>query len=439
MRLQQTARKGGGIPLWVTEFSGTYGLFLVRDIRRADDFSFESLGVLVVQVDTQALIPYAFHFLTDSQTEALLSDGSYTLYASSGLNTEDIAHLQGMTPRRYHIHNLSGGPFFVVQKELTPYGWTLTALLPFQSIQRTLLRSRLLYCFTIVAALLASLLIANHIARSITGHFQKLIDKMHFFAQHHTIPDGSDYSSRTDEVAVLHQQFDQMAQQTNTLIEQNYVSGLLRQEAQLKALQMQINPHFLYNTLESLNWRAKAIGSVQISQMAEALGNVLRVSLSRSQEDLTLGKELELVGSYMTIQQLRFEDRLQYTADVDAPLLAARLPRLTLQPLVENAIRYALEENPDDCQIEIRAECPENTLFIYVRNTGSLFEEHFMEHFQNRTLKTHGFGVGLQNINDRLRLTFGETYGLSFYNEEEYAVVQISVPFQRMERGELPC
>ena len=62
-----------------------------------------------------------------------------------------------------------------------------------------------------------------------------------------------------------------------------------------------------------------------------------------------------------------------------------------------------------------------------------------MEHFQNRTLKTHGFGVGLQNINDRLRLTFGETYGLSFYNEEEYAVVQISVPFQRMERGELPC
>ena len=123
-----------------------------------------------------------------------------------------------------------------------------------------------------------------------------------------------DYKMRHDEIGELHQRFDQMANQVRDLIEKNYVSEILNKEAELKSLENQINPHFLYNTLESINWRAKAVGADEISIMVESLGALLRNTLSRKDHMIsTIKTEIDIVKDYMSIIQFRFEEMLQYS------------------------------------------------------------------------------------------------------------------------------
>ena len=167
--------------------------------------------------------------------------------------------------------------------------------------------------------------------------------------------------------------------------------------------------------------------------MVEALGNLLRKTLSRQSERNTLREEMEVVRYFMTIMDLRFEDRLQYTISADPELLNAELPALTIQPLVENAANYALEEMTELCYIDIKAtktaDRPHD-FTILVRNTGTRFEEHLLEKLKTAQVKPRGLGIGLLNIEKRLRLTFGEDFQLDFYNEDGFAVARIILPYR---------
>ena len=216
------------------------------------------------------------------------------------------------------------------------------------------------------------------------------------------------------------------------LIQTNYLNEILIKEAQFKALENQMNPHFLYNTLESINWRAKILGAKDISAMAEALGSLLRITLDHRSKQVPLKKELELIQYYITIQKYRFEDRLNFQTDIPQNLLSCYVLKLTLQPLVENAIRYGLEENTEGCLISISAEaCPEkDQLIIYVKNDGSAFEDDLLSKLENRQIEPHGFGIGLLNIQKRMQITYGEAYGLTLYNEEELAVAKLVYPLK---------
>ena len=112
-----------------------------------------------------------------------------------------------------------------------------------------------------------------------------------------------------------------MVEKIQTLIQENYVNEILKKEAQLKAMESQMDPHFLYNTLESINWRAKMIKSEEISQITTALGSLLRFSLGKNSEDFTLDQEMQIVNNYITIQKIRYQRRLDFSADVPSDLL----------------------------------------------------------------------------------------------------------------------
>lgn len=140
---------------------------------------------------------------------------------------------------------------------------------------------------------------------SVTADFASLVDKMKQFGQDEsTLPVSEEaYANRVDEAGILHRQFDQMTVEIQSLIQQNYVNEILTKDARLKALESQINPHFLYNALESVNWRAKAIGATDISEMVQALGDLLRATLSNKNEYFTVRHELHIVNDYITIQK----------------------------------------------------------------------------------------------------------------------------------------
>ncbi|MCD7906951.1 MAG: sensor histidine kinase, partial [Clostridium sp.] len=146
-----------------------------------------------------------------------------------------------------------------------------------------------------------------------------------------------------------------------------------------------------------------------------------------------LEQELELIRAYMTIQKIRFEERLDYTIMVSPSYNKVPIPKLTIQPLVENAIQYGLEQTTEECVILITAELTGTLFSLYVKNNGSQFEDHLLERLQTAEILPNGLGIGLLNIDKRLKLTFGPEYGLSLYNEGELAVARISIPFQESE------
>ena len=220
-----------------------------------------------------------------------------------------------------------------------------------------------------------------------------------------------------------------MAKEIETLINNDYKLKIEMKNMQLKSLEAQINPHFLYNTLESINWRAKAAGNVEISQMAESLGTLLRSTLSNKESLVPLKEELALVQCYLTIQKIRYEERLIYSFHIDDSLLSLPIPPLSIQPLAENAIKYGLEEMLDECHVYISAKrTPENQLLIEVKNNGSVFEDNLLEKLQASEREAQGLGIGLININQRIRLLFGQEYGVFLSNENDFAIAAMLIP-----------
>ena len=146
-----------------------------------------------------------------------------------------------------------------------------------------------------------------------------------------------------------------------------------------------------------------------------------------------------MLENYITIQKLRYQKRLQYCLDIPEELLDCEIPKLTIQPLLENAVRYGLEEISETCFISVCAQNQGETITIEVKNNGSYFEEGLLDKLLSQEILPHGLGIGIINIHKRLQLTYGSQYGLRFYNMEddltgeEYAIAQVIMPKRKIE------
>lgn len=222
---------------------------------------------------------------------------------------------------------------------------------------------------------------------------------------------------RNDEIGVLQRDFTIMIQKIDTLIKDDYTKQILIKDAQLKALQAQINPHFLYNTLDSINWMAKLNQQRDISVMVESLGNLLRSAISGKEPIITLKEEVQLLKDYLTIQKMRFGDRLQFQLEIDQQWLSLKIPKLILQPIVENSINYGLENTLGICRITVKAVPDSDCLNITVIDNGPGIPDELLKKLAQGEVKPKGSGIGLQNIDHRIKLIFGEEFGLSVTSE----------------------
>lgn len=442
--LLSKARQAQGATVWAADYAEEYGLFLVKSIRRTEYLKLDEIGVLIVNVDLDDLVTEAAGsgFL---QTEAayLLFNQGIPIYSSSALMDEGELYDIKRFSSHYGLTVQSQDNYFYVKSYIPGVGWDYICIIPYDNIMSSL-RTGQFFCFLVLlVSVAAALALSSGLIRSITRHFDVLLQKFHNFGDgnQEPLPIDYDYKNRTDELGVLHVQFDHMVDEVNQLIKTNYLNEILIKEAQFKALENQMNPHFLYNTLESINWRAKIMGAKDISSMAESLGMLLRFTLDQSSKEVSLKQEVESVRCYMTIQKYRYEDRLEHQIRVPDKLMDCLVLKLSLQPLVENAIRYGLEENTDCCLIEILAEADyENRkLNVFIKNNGSSFEENLLENLESHKVEPHGFGIGLLNIRNRMRLTFGESYGLELYNENDLAVVRLVFPLIDKMKGAAIC
>ena len=265
---------------------------------------------------------------------------------------------------------------------------------------------------TLVFAFIAALFFTASIVKPV-GKLRKLMKKA----------EGGDLSVHfeskyNDEIGQLGRSFNNMIGEIGKLINMVYVEQKNKREAELKILQAQIKPHFLYNTLDTIQWMAQDHNANDIVEIVGALTNLFRIGISKGKEMLKLSEELDHVRSYMIIQKARYEDKLEYEIRCEEEISNCSVLKLILQPLVENAIYHGVKEKRGAGKIVINAKRECDKLLITITDNGAGIAPDKMLEIQDmlKGMKSEkdNVGYGVFNVNERLRLSFGNEYGLNF-------------------------
>lgn len=225
---------------------------------------------------------------------------------------------------------------------------------------------------------------------------------------------------REDEIGFLGKSFNRMIEKTKYLINQVYLKQYLLKEAEFKALKSQSNPHFIYNTLETINCMAKLKDYEGITKTVTALGKFLRYSLSKSNDVVTVKEDLEQVKNYLTIQKMRYGDKIEINFEIDEMLYDKRILKFLLQPLVENAIIHGLEPKIGKGFINIKGYIKDDLIIFDIEDNGVGFGQS----------QKSGFGLGMENVDRLVKIHYGEKFGLSIPEKSGITCVRLTLPME---------
>ena len=286
--------------------------------------------------------------------------------------------------------------------------------------------------FSLLGILFALLLlfpILSIITRMLTAPLAKLDRSMQRFS-------SGDFSAsvdydRNDEIGRLCQTFNKMVQDNKALIERTYVLQLKEQEAELNLLQAQINPHFLYNLIQTIQWKALRHGEKEIAVLANSMGQIFRISLNRGENIIPLFKEEELINYYLDLQKMRLETRLTYFLDFSDDARKCVIPKLIIQPLVENAVVHGVEQSEQPVHIQVRCWMETSDhLIISVSDNGPGISQEVLCLLPDRLPKPEGKSSGsrfaLKNIYDRLKLMYGDRFSMDIQSEA-YSLTSVTL------------
>jgi two-component system, sensor histidine kinase YesM len=237
------------------------------------------------------------------------------------------------------------------------------------------------------------------------------------------------------EVVHLSKTFNMMIAKVKALMNQIVYEQEAKRKSELNALQAQINPHFLYNTLDSIVWMAENGKSSDVIVMVTALARLFRISISRGRNIITVEEELEHAKNYLIIQKIRYKNKFQYTIEADEEVLKYKTLKLILQPMIENAIYHGIEYMVDEGEIKISADIIDNKLMYEIKDNGLGMKKETMDKLLSYESKTKGgSGVGVKNVHERIQLSFGKEYGVEIESElEEGTTVRLWLPIIKEE------
>lgn len=351
-----------------------------------------SYGILLA--DSQGIPLYEFHSFPDKEDEYILSSKQLADTVQGTNSLKD----------------------FVV--EWAPQicdDWTLYLYRPVETVSapaHTLTVSILMIILLCLAAVIFSSLF---LSRFTVRPLQKLMDNIKLVEQGNFIVTAT-YDS-TDEIGCLMQSFGNMVRQLHHLVDEVLKSKILQQEYEMRALQTQINPHFLYNSLSLINSKAILAGENEISQMAQFLSTFYRTTLNKGKNIISIEDEIKNISSYVKIQQIMHPDSFQAIFHIEDAILPLPIINLILQPLVENAIMHGIycRTQPGDGLLEISGYLQNGLLIFEISDNGPGLTENQLEEIL--TIQSQGYGI--QNVNHRIQLFYGSQYGLSYQNRKE--------------------
>jgi len=399
-------------------------LHVFRNIPSTFDLN-ESLGIAGFDIPEQQI-----HLILDQSvftpaTTAVLINSRQEIISTSANSRNSLdAGIAVDLLSAFAKNNLSNGvlkpvdyagkKLLVGAQEVEDSDWTLLLITPYSDILNLSNKSRkpMIAAFLIIA--MFALPLSFIAASSAVSRIKALIIQMRKAGrgdyQVTTIP------SSQDEIGELIRNYQHMLSTIAASIDEQYRLGKEIKTLEMRALQAQINPHFLYNTLDLINWMSVKHKAPEIGKVAIALSRFYKLSLSKGEDTVTIRSELEHVKAYVQIQNMRFEDGIRFEIDVPEPLLDDRILKIALQPIVENAIIHGiLEKKEESGTIAIRGERTAGVICLYIQDDGVGMNEETMARLLNgATSEVNQSGYGLKNIDKRLRIHYGDKYGLSF-------------------------
>ena len=423
-------KRGGYAYLSPTE---RYAYFLSgRNILELSGVSLRYLGSLLITSDISAVIR--------NQREALEAENAMLyVYSPDGVVYRDDTTLFDSLPAPegnigYYTFNHEGQKYFVCYLKSSQNGWVYINAFPFSEIfgQTQQLRSLLIIAFSIFFGI--TLFLMHRVANMITKPLKKLTQTMQ-------LAETGDLSRvraalvppfSKDESGTLTKDFRRMIKRIDTLIIENYKKQLIIKDTKYRMLRAQINPHFLYNTLNTISWMVKANLNEDAICMIVELGNVLRAAFDTG-ANVSVEKELEIAKSYTTIQQFRYQQRAVFRFETEGGLAPYMIPQLIIQPLIENAIVHGIDDSLEPVTVTIGVYEEADRIRIAVRDTGLGMSPERLEAVRAGSCQSHEHGIGLTNIRERLKMTYENSLFTIESEAGKGTAVVIYIPKVRLE------
>jgi len=308
-------------------------------------------------------------------------------------------------------------------------GWTVVGCMIVEELLQKSYEAQRSYVLIAAVLMIVALLFSRQIARSFTYPIQRLRDSMKKVQEGNF--SGADVEIESEnEIGSLTRSFNVMTHRIQELMEQNVRDQEAKRKSELKALQSQINPHFLYNTLDSIIWMAEGKKNEEVVLMTASLARLLRQSISNEDEVVPVSQEVEYARGYLTIQKMRYKDKLEFEISVDPSILNIPLIKLVLQPVIENAIYHGLKYKESKGLLQVKGFMKDGNAVLQVIDNGVGMDEETLAHIYDRhKVNYHSNGVGVYNVQKRLQLYYGSEYGITYESKKgEGTTATITIP-----------
>jgi sensor histidine kinase YesM len=417
----------------------------IKEVEEGRPSTFDNIGVIHIAVSESIIYDLmksdnsdSMIFMVDNQGSIISSKNKADMKTTFTRYVNELK-LDQQDEGWYIDRDNNGESTVVSYSTVSKTGWKVVSITPQAKMLAPLFNVRNILVVTnlifILLFILVSLLISNSISKPIIKLNQQI----------RKVENGNlDERVKViynDEIGNLSRNFNNMLDDVSKLLKLTKVQEKLKREAEFEALQAQINPHFLFNTLSSIRWAAAAGGNTKAEEMVLALSNLLKMSINRGPELILLEEEIEILRHYVNLVQMKQGFSFDLCFQIPEELLKTRIPRLLLQPIVENSIIHGFGDRKDDGKIIITARAKDSLLKIEIADNGKGIEQQRMDDIlSGRTRqedKSKYFGsIGIRNVNERIKLNYGEEYGISMRNQNEGGtIVTLTLPYHGEESG----
>lgn len=427
-------------------YSGYEGNLLLTSIKIRNHRNGKTIGLLNIAIPEKAVYKkLSVVEITDSCYAYIIDENNYIVshydknligkLDTSGINERilhnEIKNQTGDKSNRYFMHDVANRRKLVSYSISAENGWKIIYVVDNNHLMKDVRRSTSIIVFTIGISLIFIMIISLLVTRSITFPIKNIINIMDKNASENV--DALVEDNAKDEIAYMADKYNSTQITVKRLISEVYQTKLLQKEYEFRALEAQINPHFLYNTLDAINWMAFISNNQEISKLVQALSNFFRLSLNGGKEYHTVANEIKHAQSYIQIQKIRFKNKITFDFDVPDNLDEYITLKLLLQPLIENSIKHGLEPKGYLGHIKVIVRKNEDTLELITEDDGvGIAEGVDILSMSN----DDGSGYGLFNIDQRLKIYFGDNYGVTGNNVDGGgARVCIKIPVKEKEVG----
>jgi len=397
--------ENNGQPTWVGMEEGLTDkqyIGIARKIWKSDDYK-EAIGALAVLIERKDLEEM---LVPSSPRQIMYLETAEGMLLASNVDEEELVHLplgeRSINDREFQEKGVGDERYLVRSRRLEKANLYMVSLIPIRELEHEInaVNARLQLIYVIISLFILAATIV--LTRSITNRILLLRNQM-METQKGIIKKVEEKQSYNDEIGQLIRRYNEMVGKVEELMQEQYVLGQEKTGAELKALQSQINPHFLYNTLDMINWMAQKNETENIRDVVQAMSKFYRLTLSKGRDIVTIGDEIKMCEAYMEIQKRRYRGKILYEVEVDDEIEQYLIPKITLQPFLENAIVHGINEKEDARGVVIlNGWMEDGRITLSVTDDGTGMSE-------NGQKKSHsGSHYGLDNISKRLELFYGE-------------------------------